>query len=451
MRSLMRAALMAALIAPLAVAPLDAQTYRFDLGVHGGAAWWSNMVNTNDFVDATENARFRAGWLSGAQATFWATPRVGVRANFGYTDRPLERTGGSPLPGAPDVIHGNINLWSGSGDLLFRFGQPIGPEFMGTEMLPYLALGLGAKWINPAGDHWFIGTPTEGTSGVPWTTAGGNTFFLEETSTLMGLVALGTDVRMAPNFALRLELGDRMFRAPIREVIGTPPGGTLFTETGQGHVGRLTHEVYGQIGLHMLMGLAAPPPPVVVAPPPPPPPAAPPAPPPPAEEAIRVCVIDPTAPGGVRMVDAVFVPARGDTLVTVDGQRVPLRTTVGTVPVAGTAEWFVQGQPLVLNVRGTRNEFVTFGTSRVIEPADLAFVGTVRGVPVYAAATQVQAVRQQLADAAVAGRDLEVVLGERAELRTAFRGVDVLYVPLQPVGCVFQPLQRVEEVRKVRG
>jgi hypothetical protein len=449
MRRVVFAALAATVLTWAASVPAEAQTYRFDLGVHGGAAWWSNMLNTSDYPAATENVRFRAGWLSGAQATFWATPRIGVRANFGYTDRPLERTGGTPLAGAPDEIHGNINLWSGSGDVLFRFGRPIAQEFIGTEMLPYLALGLGAKWINPAGDHWWIGG-VDGTSGVPFTTAGGNTFFLEETSELMGLVALGTDVRMAPNFALRLELGDRMFRAPIREV--TPTANVAFyTEAAAGRVGRLTHEVYGQIGLHMLMGLAAPPPPVVVAPAPTTPPPAPPAPPPPAEEAIRVCVIDPTAPGGTRMVDAVFVPARGDTLVTVDGQRVPLRTTVGTVPVAGTAEWFVQGQPLVLNVRGTRNEFVTFGTSRVIQPADLAFVGTVRGVPVYAAATQVQAVRQQLADAAVAGRELETVLGERAELRTAFRGVDVLYVPLQPVGCVFQPLQRVEEVRKVRG
>ena len=51
-------------------------------------------------------------------------------------------------------------------------------------------------------------------------------------------------------------------------------------------------------------------------------------PPAPTEDAITVCVIDPTSPNGIRMQTAIFVHATGDTVVDVNGRRTPLAQAV---------------------------------------------------------------------------------------------------------------------------
>ena len=45
-------------------------------------------------------------------------------------------------------------------------------------------------------------------------------------------------------------------------------------------------------------------------------------------------------------------------------------------------------------------------------------------------------------------RDLGVILAENRDLRTDLQGVQYLYVPIQPTGCVFQALQLMEGVSK---
>ncbi len=211
-------------------------------------------------------------------------------------------------------------------------------------------------------------------------------------------------------------------------------------------VGNVVHEIYGQLGLHYLFGLREPEEVAVVAPPAPPPP--------PAEEMVTVCVIDPALPGGIGYVNAVFVPSTGDTLVAVNGQRVPIaRAYERRAVVAEGMGWYMRGEPLTVTVNGQTTEFVTYGGARVIEPEDVTFLGTLNGLPVYAAADEVQDIREELEElreARVEG-DLEDILEEREDLREDFQDLEVLYVPLQPVGCVFQPVRRVEEVRKVRG
>jgi len=162
-------------------------------------------------------------------------------------------------------------------------------------------------------------------------------------------------------------------------------------------------------------------------------------------------VIDPTMGTGVRTIDAIYLPAEGDTMVVVNGQRVSLETAVGDVMVARDADWFVRGQPLSMSVAGHNIEFVTFGGTRLIDPEDLALVGTMNGLPIYANAADVRDVRNKLAERSRAGNDLDEVLDEDKDLREAFEDIDVLYVPTAATGCVFQPLERVEEVRKVRG
>src|SRR5215216_4156599 len=147
MRRIGRVAMTSALLFPLVAGPVDAQNYRADLGVNGGFSWYSKMVSEDDPAEAPfESAKFKAGPLIGAQLGFWFTPRIGLRANLAYADRPVELTveNGEDFETVEDV-----NLWSGTGDLMIRFAEP-NTDWMGTEILPYVALGIGGKWINPA-------------------------------------------------------------------------------------------------------------------------------------------------------------------------------------------------------------------------------------------------------------------------------------------------------------
>jgi len=457
--------------------PASAQNYRFDIGVNGGFAWWSDGLDEDalffdgDLIDDDlifefdQDAKFDAGGIVGAQATYWALPYLGIRANANYTERPFETD--------DFQLVNDVNLWSGSGDLLFRFRRP-NREWRGTEVLPYIALGAGAKWVNPAGDEFdrsdllidFIDGVIvddgiiiddniiieDGLNGGLFF-LGDRAFILEDATKFMGLVGLGTDVRLAPNFAVRLEVGDRIWEVPIRElfvdvdVIDEVDGNEVIViRADEDDVGKVNHEIYGTIGAHLLLGLERPRRPVVIAPPPPPAPA------PPAEEMITVCVVDPTAPGGLREVSAVYVPTTGDTLVTVNGQRVPLKTTVGTVMTARNASWFMAGQPLTIMVRGQQEQFVTFGGGRVIEPEELTYLGMVNGLAVYASREDAAQIEDELAQQRQMGRtELSAILEQDATVRQVFETIDVLYVPLEATGCVFQPLQRIEEVRKVRG
>jgi hypothetical protein len=94
---------------------------------------------------------------------------------------------------------------------------------------------------------------------------------------------------------------------------------------------------------------------------------------------IVVCVIDPAAPGGVRMQSAVFRPQQGDTLVVVNGARQPLGTALPGVPVARDAPWYVRGEPLAFTVGTQRVEYLTYQTPRQIEPHLLTYIGRVNG------------------------------------------------------------------------
>jgi len=485
MRVLRRAAVVAALALPMAALPASAQRYHFDFGVNGGGSWYSNSLSGSD-LGATSGGDigFKPSWLVGTQFTWWSSPihvgpRFGLRLNGTYNDGKLEQHVSS---GTNPELFGDINMWSGSLDLMFGFKAPH-DTWTGMEVLPFLALGGGIKWTNPAGDTYSINDTGEsktwngfpitcfngfcsGPSAVPpggFQVAGASTFtshagqqafYFGEANSPMGLIGLGADIRLAPSFAIRLEIDDRLWKAPI--VQANAPllsQGYPFTSTTSSDkiVGKLVNEVSLQAGLHMLFGLqhvAV----VAVAPPPPPPPPAPaPAPPPaPEERAVSVCVIDPSGNTGIRTVDAIYMPSTGDTLVMSNGSRVALRNTVGNVTTASGAQWFVQGQPLTLAIGPTgKAQFTTYGSSRMINGSDLAYLGTINGVPVYADRDDVSAYSDQLVTARSSGTELTTILMNKA-LATGLDKLKVVYVPLQPTGCVFQAMQRVEEVRKNR-
>jgi hypothetical protein len=446
MRMLGRVAVTTAVLLPMVAGPVAAQNYRWDVGVNGGYSWFRSMMNEEALGIEDASLGFKAGPLLGAQLGFWAAPNIGFRLNGTYADRPLE------LDGTGDSVEllDNVNLWSGSLDLLYRFSRP-NENWMGTEILPYLALGLGAKWINPSGDY---AECREGTTGDPGACAPfgvgspATTYALEDGTSLMGLVGLGTDVRLAPNFALRLEVSDRIYKPEVFAVTDNGDGTFGFTDES---ASRTVHEVAGQIGLHLLMGLqrrevVS----VIPAPAPLPPPVTPAPTPAPTEETVTVCVVDPTVRSGLRTQTAYYRFAERDTVVMVNGQRVPLNQSVGNVMVAREADWYVRGQPLTIRVGNERIEYVTYMGTRRIEADRLAYLGTVNGYPVFADRDEVADVMvtmNGLSDAE-RNRDLGEILAANRNLRTGLQGVQYLYVPVEPTGCVFQPLQVMEGVSK---
>jgi len=482
MRARKAAAIAAAMFAMAYATPASAQRYKFDFGVNGGGSWYSKSLSGSD-VGATSggDVGFKPSWLVGSQFTFHFMPRLGLRLNGTYNDGQFEQ---HITSGTNTELFDHINMWSGSADLMFGFKAPR-ETWSGMEILPYLALGGGIKWTNPAGDTYSINDTGENKSwnGFPFTcfngtcsgpsttppgglaigttstftsTPGQQAYFFGEANSPMGLVGLGTDIRVAPSFAIRLEVGDRIWKAPI--VQANAPllaSGYPFTVTTSSDkiVGNMVNEVYLQAGLHMLFGLQRVATVAVVAPAPPPPPPAPTPAPVIEERATQVCVVDATNPAGLRVVDATFVPSTNETYVMQNGNRVTVTTAFGSAPVASSADWFVQGQPLTLSIGPTgKAQYTTYGSSRMINASDLGYLGTVHGLPVYADRDDIKDVQHQLDElrSAQSNGDLNDILNQQKDLQKRLDTMKVVYVPLQPTGCVFQAMQRVEEVRKNR-
>lgn len=451
MRAIGRSVLVAALFISLVPVTASAQRYLVDFGVNGGGSWYSQMLDESEA--GFEGARFRAGWLVGSQLTVWPWSRVGIRANGTYTDRPIRAD--EDVLGLDDgrTLYGNVNLWSGSGDLMWRFVRGPNETWQGFEALPYLALGAGAKWVNPAGDDQMCVDPVENKT---WECAAIHptpnvSLAVGERSVFMGLIGLGADFRLSPRTALRLEVNDRIWKPPVYR-IDNIVGNQLVLANSDSRATNYIHEIGGQLGLHVLFGLR-PPPVVAVAPPPapPPPPPPPPAPEPPREDAIMVCVVDPNIGTGARMQSAVFRHEQRDTLVTIDGQRRPLTEVVPTgVRYARGADWLVRGEPLTLTVGRETVRWLPYQTAHMIQPDRVVYLGNVNGFPVYADRDEVADVIGAINTARAGRTDVELgtLLADNAQARNVLMDVAFLYTPLDPVGCVFQPLQRVVDVIK---
>ncbi len=162
----------------------------------------------------------------------------------------------------------------------------------------------------------------------------------------------------------------------------------------------------------------------------------------PAEYRLSVCALAPHSPRGLRTLEAVHVEGRPDTLALVEGRRVPLAEAVGEVLTARQTTWFPARKPLTLVLGARTVRYLIYDVGRIIEPGDLAYLGTVGGLPVYAAASDVAAGEKELRALLATERDLEKLLARSAPLRAQLRATDVLYVPLSRTGCMFQPLLR---------
>jgi len=447
MKALHKGLFLVPLFAAFTAVPAAAQAWKWEWGLNGGYSILTNSLGPDETGLASDAAgskvKFNGGWLVGTQLGVWFNPKLGLRLNGRYADREVR---GNDVP--TNFIE-HVNLWGATADLMFRFKAPA-PEFTKMEMLPYLALGVGAKWHNGGADQFTCNEPDQSYACSPFVTGFTRGFEMGEENAVAGLIGLGADWRLSRSLNLRTELSDNLFKPQFHRTAGPPfPAGTVWTVPDGTNVAKLTHELGIQVGLMFLFGVE-PVPVVAVAPPP-----APPAPPPvvetpaPRRDAVSVCVIDPTAPGGIRMQSAFVVEGR-DTVIVMGGTDRPFRESVGNVMVATNADWYVQGRPLTMTIGTGKAEFATYGTPRMITGSDLAYLGTVNGYPVYADADDVKDVISELNElrAAQAGRDLGEILNQQKDLRNSLEAVKVLYVPTTATGCVFQAVQRQEEVRK---
>ena len=131
-----------------------------------------------------------------------------------------------------------------------------------------------------------------------------------------------------------------------------------------------------------------------------------------------------------------------DTTVAVNGRPTAVATAFTAVPTAASASWYVQGRPLTIGKGRNQVAYVSLGAARNINMGDLMIIGTVNGVPVYAN-------RADIATLTIPAPPREITA--TPALVTALQQLQVVYVPLTPYGCNFQPMQQQQAVRKVRG
>ena len=145
---------------------------------------------------------------------------------------------------------------------------------------------------------------------------------------------------------------------------------------------------------------------------------------------------------GLRTVAAVRRAGEPDTFAILAGRRVPLRKALGDARVAGQTRWFRERHSLEVPLGRGREprHFAIYDVGRIIEGGQLAYLGTVDRLPVFAAAEDVAPVRAELTRSLQTQTDLPRLLAASARLRASFQALEVVYVPLRRSGCVFQAL-----------
>jgi hypothetical protein len=97
------------------------------------------------------------------------------------------------------------------------------------------------------------------------------------------------------------------------------------------------------------------------------------------ELALQLCVV---LDQEMRIVDAIFLPSSGDTVVVVEGRREPLAERYPYQPWVYAAEtsWYGNDEPVV----HLGNEYLRYGLPRLVKPEEVTRVGEYRGVSLYA-------------------------------------------------------------------
>jgi hypothetical protein len=443
-RTLKRLSLSAALIGFAAI-PAQAQTGWGSLGIN--AAWMNPAhhgrgAQTDIGFDETVGVGGNLDFWFG-QTRRWGLGLAGSYSGWNEWDTDFGGDFGHPV---------SIGMYDASLQLRLAAATP------STRILPYLSLGVGAVTTNPD-DQQDSPFPTNlsicsNGGGATCNFVPGDVVLTTETQTQLAAVGgAGIDWFLTPSVAIRTELKDYWTdRSPYRSI-----------STGAFHDGG--HNLQFSGGLAMYLGRASVQEPgfvreepVIVAPAPQPaPPPAPAPPPPPAEEMVQMCVVNPDG-FTLQTVEAIRVPSENRIYVTENGQRVLFETAHPAMsPIyVKSATWYMNDQPLVIGLesstRADRNriELVTFGSPAQRNAADLVFVGTIEGTPVYATAMDVAPFRSRLEGQFATTTDLATILRADAQLARDFGAVKSYYVAVEP-NCVFQPVSVTNYVRRTRG
>jgi hypothetical protein len=376
----------------------------FDLGVYAGGAYTTDWfegrsVTPNQGVlTETDGEGYRIGLTPsfGANATFWGLRFAGLRLHYGYIPSELPQRdddNGNDNDETNYVLNNHLYDLS----LVLRVpGLPLVSSLVGNV---YAWVGGGGLTVDIAGEDRRACEPRLLAAGACLS------FETDHATVGQGVIGIGGDiVSLTNNIGLFVEVAAHGYDSPVH--VGDDFVGPARVRTGQSvAVANDQFAVTTRFvaGLKLALGGGAR---EVVAPPPPPPP-----PPPPVVEAqptaIRVCVVE---AGALREVDAMVMPA-GDTMVMMAGQQRRFADAFPATGYAATQDFFVQDRP----VRFQNREYVRFGLSRIVTPADVNRVGEFMGVPVFA----------------------ETGAPARSE---------VIYLPVRP-GCEFQPYQLRQQVR----
>jgi opacity protein-like surface antigen len=387
---------------------------RFDLGVYAGGSltsrWYESRTltlnGTDNPVRNDDDQDFSPGYapVFGAQATFWLTPMLGLRANGMYAPMQIPNESDGFFDAGENVGDREFYLVN---SYFYDLSLALRPFARSDSWFRtvYLFAGGGGLTSNLAGDA---------DACEPFTLSKGACFTYDPDYASVGQGTAGAGISLVnftPMLGLFGELAAHVYDSPVHvddEFVGpirAPSGSTVrIADDRTAVTGRAV------IGLKAMFGDFVPP---FVAPPPPPPMVEQPMPPPPpppviADSDIQVCVLQ---DGNLANVTAQYNTARGDTMV--NGQ--PFATAFPTnAQYAANASWYINNEPLTFQNR----RFVKYGLPRVLGVNEVTRVGEFGGVPVFA---------------------------ETGQTRP-----EVVYVLVRP-GCEFQPYQVETKTGSVRG
>lgn len=448
MKMTIRMAACAAALAGLVAMPLGAQTHDGSIGLHG--SW----ISPGQFAEGpgTElSIDDGFGWGGGLE--WWmGAGRLGVSLNANYISNSLyaDFENGTESPDFEES-----DTWFADASLMLRLLDPQ----PGRSFAPFVSLGLGAVRVDVEGDG-------------NWSYAPADAQIDRRAHTQLGIAAgIGADFFVGRNLALRVEGKDYyMPESPFRSIA-----------TGNKHEGGNNWQF--NVGVRYFWGGSEPedfvfpreeeediiepepqaepePEPEIV------------------RENVRMCVLE--ADGDLVWVDAVRVPSEGRTYVVRNGRDVVFSTVYpADRPLyVETADWYVANEPFTLDLleedaeelderledegidvdidaedfEANRIEFVTFGPTRTMAPADLVYLGSVDGTPVYARPGDVTEIRTDLVTWHERSTDLRVILRRDAELAEAIGDLDPVFVAVEPGNpCVFRALRPTRVVRATTG
>lgn len=158
----------------------------------------------------------------------------------------------------------------------------------------------------------------------------------------------------------------------------------------------------------------------------------------PVETALKLCVVDTVAPGGMMVISA--IQSGADTTILQASGRVAVRQAVAGPKTIGEVTFVTARKPLTLST----TRYAWTGVPKTFAPGTIGLLGMFRGLPLYALLAEGGPMRAEVESFAARGMDLEKALSSSARLRTQLSKVRFVYAPTSLVGCSFQALGRLK-------